>query len=322
MDRQEFLDRINNHIARTGIGAVSDRQLSDWLDEKLVDAPEQHGIGRGTSREWDWRHIRQALEIIKAKVSGPPRTRLLRIVCWMRGREFPFEIIHEDVKHEFDRIWRLQYAKTNSLSYDPRYTDAPKPGEIRSTGKAVGKLDRRLAPENVEPTDADNMNFFAMLRFGIENSEQMLDYGKRLNPNFDQLKLEDIQVLNATAAGLFGHPCEISGSGIDSIDSSSETDFRLARNLFKRSMQMMSLSRRGLEIIIKKSGTANQQFSDLLSQLQVSELAFRQSSWKLLMLVANLIAIQKDRPSMVQILSDRKTAIDIGNKIINARLDS
>ncbi len=87
MDRETFLKRVNMQAAaRYGVSEITLNVLNDWLEAKIITAPDKHGH----VRDWGPKEYRRALEIVRLKYQGAAELREIRFHLWAKGLNVAF----------------------------------------------------------------------------------------------------------------------------------------------------------------------------------------------------------------------------------------
>ncbi len=121
MNFEEFHSAFSELAACSGYAAPSERQLRDWIEERLIDrgAPNSEGYASGVAWVFDDRHIQQALAVAELKDMGFNRHAALRVRLFLDGRDFPEAMLKADIISEINRgtkqLWSRK-APPNAVS--------------------------------------------------------------------------------------------------------------------------------------------------------------------------------------------------------------
>lgn len=87
MNRDAFLKRVNVRAeTRYGVSEITHNVLNDWLEAKIINAPEKHG----RVRDWGPKEYQRALEIVRLKYQGAEELREIRFHLWAKGLNVNF----------------------------------------------------------------------------------------------------------------------------------------------------------------------------------------------------------------------------------------
>lgn len=173
LNREELLHTANEYARETGGNGVTERQLRDWVDEKLVPGPKARGRKRGLSPErvWTEKSLTILKQIVWLKNRGVWRNRALMLHVWVYGTEYPHNRLREALACEHGRLLHRQRRKT-SVSKEPRelWRLSNKHKELER--KKLGPLDPQFAALGLAPPTDTMLPMASLMESGlIRNSE-------------------------------------------------------------------------------------------------------------------------------------------------------
>jgi hypothetical protein len=163
--------------------------LADWLEAKIIDAPEKHG----QIRDWSETELTRGREILRLISLGRKNLGEIRFHLWIDNCDIPFLDPRFDapgiLSREFLPLKNQLFGKIRS-SYPANNNPAPDSYSAKSVLRNMGELDSCF--ENwVEYEPAELLDAYTTLRFGDSNS--YLDQAfSRLRPKISAHLVEDI----------------------------------------------------------------------------------------------------------------------------------
>jgi hypothetical protein len=212
---------------KLGTGAITDRMIRDWIDERLLKKSKAKGNRRGQPPTWTYSDetVQRAERIVELRARGVRRASAIRINLWIDGFALPFKDMKLALKWEFGRAL-AQLRRRRTWSFDGRFR--------RHT--PAEKLDREA--NRIEPVDAD----LAKARFApppefllTSGSELFWGSGERgpIPGSFESLfsnplvgAVSETGISFVPPAGLFGDAEEIGNAGLSDLGRITERDLR------------------------------------------------------------------------------------------------
>ena len=247
-ERKAFLKRVNQWASKHGAPPLTDRLLSDLVDERIVPGPMRQPQPGQRTPIWTWgrNSYRRALQVCRFKALGAKPFAELRLLFWIRGDADFSEEVRADLACVFKRM-RSQMIR--SLGTDDRGPVTGKDAadkRRRKIARRLGQPSPLLRPEGFEfPSDA-----FAdasdLLRYadGNERSIEQLLGNLCENAGLPQIVREQISQLASPAAnmftGLIGNAQETDNSAIVTISKTTAEAFVRARGLRRQEVKELS----------------------------------------------------------------------------------
>ena len=164
MTREEFLHCLNRENGRFGVAEITDEILGDWLEAKIIDAPEQHG----RIRIWTEIELNRAVKILRLKSSGVNILGEIRFHLWLDQPDIPLLDPKFDAPGILSREFLLQkknlFGQIRSAYPNNRNPD-PSGHSARSVLRKMGELDPCFE-QWVEYAPEELLDAYTTLRFG------------------------------------------------------------------------------------------------------------------------------------------------------------
>jgi hypothetical protein len=234
MTKQKLLALLNDDALSLGVGPITMRQLSDWIDEGLIDKTTPKGVRRGIHPEWHFSEdtIVRARLIVSSVSFGSSRKTEHRIFIWVHGHDYSFDLIHGAIISEFGRFLKRQRRKLD-WQYDHRNRAKPKAKERFL--RQVPELDEELRKAGFEQPPDARLRIMSEAHWGPgENAIGIKILSENMAKIFG-ISSEQIAGMSSTinVAGLLGNPDEINASGLAILKKANEDDLLKGRAKFQ-----------------------------------------------------------------------------------------
>jgi hypothetical protein len=288
--REEFLIRLNVEANLLGLSAITDGILADWLEAKIIDAPEKHG----QIRDWSETELTRGRKILRLISLGRKNLGEIRFHLWIENCDIPFLGPRFDapgiLSREFLPLKNQLFGKIRS-SYPANNNPAPDSYSAKSVLRNMGELDSCFE-HWVKYEAAELLDAYTMLRFGDSNSH--------LDQAVSRLRLKISSHLVGVIGGNFpGIPHAIMASALAAIPD--KAFIRIIRQfhfdalndgIFEASKAEFLLARRALNaFVILFRWLGLQRVSDSL----------RHPTWQTAMFVLLLRVIQQTKGTTLEI---------------------
>jgi hypothetical protein len=255
--KETLLEVLNTEACALGVDRpIDDRDLRDWIGEKLIPSPTRTGLGRGlgSRTRYSPAALGASLEVVRLKAASPERRNaVLRIRLWLLGFEVPMDRLKKDLRSEYRRLLRRHFFR-NPFHHDAR------------SGEGLSERDkererRRAGPYDPSFVDAGwGLPRDDILRLVWESvsdpagPSQLLKLLGNLASPFLSDKGQAIlaELLKGAepyvhVAGLFGAPYEIEKSGLNALAAIGEEDLMKGRRLYQFALAIFDCAERVIE---------------------------------------------------------------------------
>lgn len=257
--RETLLEVLNTEACALGVvRPIDDRDLRDWIDEKLIPSPTRTGLGRGlgSKTRYSPAALGAALEVVRLKAASPERRNtLLRIRLWLIGLDVPIGRIAEDLESEFSRLLRRHFFR-NPFHYDARTGDNLSEREKDGERRRAGPLDPAFVDAGWElPTDDLLRLVWELVSDPIKRSHFLILLDRLVSPHLSEKGRAFLaDVLKGVepyidVAGLFGAADEIEKSGLEAFAAIGEADLMKGRRLYQFALAMFNCADRVVEFL-------------------------------------------------------------------------
>jgi hypothetical protein len=231
MTKQELLAVLNEDAPAFGIDPITIRQLSDWVDDKLIDGAKAKGVRRGINPDWQFSEeaIVRARLIVKSISCGSSRKAQHRIFVWAHGYEYSFDRIRSAIISEFGRFLKRQRRQLE-WQYDHRNRVDPKKKEHFL--RKMPQLDEDLKTAGLAQRPETRLQIMSEAYWGADGAEiglQMLS--EQIAEQFG-VPVERIADVSSKInhVGLLGNSDEIRGSSLRILKNANERDLLEGRS--------------------------------------------------------------------------------------------
>jgi hypothetical protein len=231
MTKQELLAVLNEDAPAFGIDPITIRQLSDWVDDKLIDGAKAKGVRRGINPDWRFSEeaIVRARLIVKSISCGSSRKAQHRIFVWVHGHEYSFDRIRSAIISEFGRFLKRQRRQLE-WQYDHRNRVDPKKKE-RFLNQ-IPELDEELKKVGLEQPPEARLLMMSEVYWGAGGNETALEMLSAHIAEQFGIPVERIAEVSSKInhVGLLGNSDEIRGSSLRILKNANECDLLEGRS--------------------------------------------------------------------------------------------
>jgi hypothetical protein len=234
MTKQELLAVLNEDALSLGIAPITIRQLSDWVDDGLIERAQPKGVRRGINPDWQFSETSEvrARLVVKSISAGSSRKTEHRIFVWAHRHDYSFDLIHRAIVLEFGRFLKRQRRKLE-WQYDHRNRVQPKKRERFL--RQIPDLDDELKKAGLDQPPDALLRTMSEAYWGPGKTEVGL---KILSENMaGQFGISAEQIAQISSkialAGLLGNHDEIDASGLAILKNANENDLVQGRANFQ-----------------------------------------------------------------------------------------
>ena len=163
MRREEFLVRLNSEASRLGVPEITDGILGDWLEAKIIAAPQK----KGRIRNWSEKELEQGQQILRLLSLGVKGLGEIRFHLWLDDPNICLFNPKFDAPGILSREF-LRFKNTWVGSFRSNYWEkgaTTTSFSARSVLRKMGNLDPCFEPW-VRYSPEELLNLYTMLRFG------------------------------------------------------------------------------------------------------------------------------------------------------------
>jgi hypothetical protein len=226
MTKQQLLEVLNADALALRIDPFTIRQLSDWIDEKVIDGAKAKGLKRGTHPDWQFSEeaVACARFVVKSISCGSTRKAQHRVFVWVHGHEYSFDRIRHAVISEFGRFLKRQ-RRQHEWQYDHRNRADPKRKAAHL--KQIPKLDDDLKNAGLEQPPEAILQIISEAHWGTdETGSSLKSLLEQMAPQFGvpgEHLVESIPKMSIS--GLLGNPDEMDSSALAILKVATKDDF-------------------------------------------------------------------------------------------------
>jgi hypothetical protein len=290
MTKQELLAVLNEDALALGIDPFTIRQLSDWIDDKLIDGTKAKAVRRGINPDWQFSKeaIARARLIVKSFSCGSARKAQHRIFVWAHGHEYSFDRVRHAIISEFRRFLKRQ-RRQREWQYDHRNRADPKKKERYL--KQIPELDNELIKTGLEQPPEAMLQMMSEAHWGIDVTISSL---KLLSEEMaGQLGISSEELAEKTSkmsiAGLLGNPDEIDLSGLAMLKMADVDDFVEGRRNFQLFFAQIN------QLNSPEGFPENEILGKMRGAIQKASNSVRRPDWLISTLASAIVAAHKLR---------------------------
>ena len=257
--KETLLEVLNAEACALGVARpIDDRDLRDWIGEKLIPSPTRTGLGRGlgSKTRYSPSALAAAREVVRLKAASPERRNtVLRIRLWLLGFDVSIDRVAEDLESEFSRLLRRRFFR-GPFQYDASAGNKLSEREKERERRRAGPLDPRFVKAGFELPPDDLLDLVWELVSDPSGPSKLFKVLDQLVSPYlsdrsrsiygDTLKNVEPYV---NVAGLFGAPDEIEKSGLEAFASIGGADLLKGRRLYQFALAMFDAADRGIEFL-------------------------------------------------------------------------
>lgn len=227
LTKDDLVERAQLEVARWGGPPISQRTVSDWIDEGLLPKAEPIGRGRGSNPLWVYpdEAAERVVAIVKARRFGRQRADALRLQLWSRGHDLPLCDIRSALAHELKRFV-VSFHRLTRWSFDHREPRNRSDEAIQNYRRSMGALDPDIEAVGIVLSRAILLRLGSFVIHGLAEQSQ----AALVKPGSDGGAMASFV---ERGAGLFANPEEEDGSGLQRLPDLSDEQLEFGRAYFR-----------------------------------------------------------------------------------------